>query len=305
MTGMQFSRTLVAINGGVPLALLAWDAARGQLGANPVNFAIRTTGLLSLIFLLMSLTVTPVRRLTGLNWLVSYRRSLGLYGFAYAAVHLGIYVGLDRALSLASTWTEIVSRRYLQVGIAGVLLMVPLAATSTNGMIRRLGPRRWKALHRLAYVAAAAGALHYYMQAKSDVRQPLAFAGVLAGLLASRAVWHYFDLRKAARGPPARGQSRPRPRRYGRPAAGAAAAATARRRPSGSSGPASWSSPDVRRDAGHPHVPPRPARRRRPAVRLPAGPVHDPAADGRRQAGQPVVHDRVVPHPPRVLRADR
>ncbi|MDB5296374.1 MAG: Oxidoreductase FAD-binding domain protein, partial [Phycisphaerales bacterium] len=198
MKGLPFSRTVVAINGGVPLALVAWDAARGELGANPVNFAIRTTGLLSLIFLLLSLTVTPLRRVTGWNWLIGYRRSLGLWGFGYACVHLGIYVGFDRAMSLASTWAEVASRTYLQVGLAGVLLMVPLAATSTNGMIRRLGPRRWKALHRLAYAAAAAGALHYYMQAKSDVRQPLAFAGTLAGLLLVRAVWHYVDLRRAA-----------------------------------------------------------------------------------------------------------
>lgn len=201
MTGLRFSKTLVAINGGVPLALLAWDAVRGQLGANPVNFAIRTTGLLSLIFLLLSLTVTPLRRLTGWDALVAYRRSLGLYGFAYACVHFGVYVGFDRAMSLASTWDEIATRTYLQVGFGGLLAMVPLAITSTNGMIRRLGPRRWKALHRLAYLAAAAGALHYYLLVKSDVRQPVAFAAALAGLLLFRAVWHYLDLRRAARRP--------------------------------------------------------------------------------------------------------
>ena len=198
MSGLRFSKLLVAINGGVPLALLAWDAFRGRLGADPVNYAIRTTGLLSLIFLLLSLTVTPLRRVTGWNTLVAYRRSLGLYAFAYACVHLGVYVIFDRAGNLRDAVSEIVSRRYLQIGFAGVLLMVPLAVTSTDGMIRRLGPRRWKALHRLAYVAAIAGALHYYLLVKSDVRQPLAFAGVLAALLLFRAVWHYVDLRRAS-----------------------------------------------------------------------------------------------------------
>jgi glycine betaine catabolism B len=113
-------------------------------------------------------------------------------------LHVAIYVGFDRSLSLASTLEEIWMRRFLQVGTAAVFLMVPLAITSTNGMIQSMGPKRWKLLHRLAYVVAALGVIHYYMLVKSDVRQPIAFGVVLAGLLGSRFGWHYFDLRKAA-----------------------------------------------------------------------------------------------------------
>lgn len=198
MTGLRYSKLVVAICGGVPLALLTWDAIGGRLGADPVNYAIRTTGLLSLIFLVASLAVTPLRRATGWNTLVTYRRSLGLYGFIYAVAHLCIYVGFDRALNVGSAVDEILSRRYLQIGFAGILLMVPLAITSTDAMIRRLGPRRWKLLHRLAYLATIAGVIHYILLVKSDLRQPVAFAVVLGALLLSRSVWHYVDLRRAA-----------------------------------------------------------------------------------------------------------
>jgi ferredoxin-NADP reductase/DMSO/TMAO reductase YedYZ heme-binding membrane subunit len=195
---LPFWKFLVVINSAVPLALLAIDAVRGQLGANAVNFAIHTTGILSLLFMVLSLAVTPLRRLTGWNSLVAFRRSLGLFAFFYAVIHVAIYVGFDRALSVTSTMQEVLKRRYLQVGLLAVVLMLPLAVTSTNAMISRLGGKRWKLLHRLAYLAAGLGALHYFLLVKSDVRQPLAFAGVLAVLLMTRLVWHYLDLRKAA-----------------------------------------------------------------------------------------------------------
>jgi len=203
MSETRFWKAVVVINGAVPLAMLAWDASRGELGPNPVTFALHTTGLLSLLFLLFTLTVTPLRRLTGWNTLIGFRRSLGLFSFFYACLHLAIYFGFDRELSIGSTIEEVLTRRYLQVGLAALLIMMPLAVTSTNAMISRLGARRWKMLHRLAYVAAGLGALHYFMLVKSDVRQPLAFAAVLAILLAARFGWHYSDLRKAARRPPA------------------------------------------------------------------------------------------------------
>jgi glycine betaine catabolism B len=198
MTKSQFLKLLVWINGAVPGLMLGWDAYRGQLGANSVNDAIRTTGLLALVMLSLSLCVTPLRRLVNWPELISVRRALGLWGFFYAAIHLSIYVGLDRALDLGSALEEVFTRRYLQVGIIAVLLMLPLALTSNDTMVRRLGGKRWKQLHRLAYLAIALGVLHYYLLVKSDVRQPLAFAGVLAVLLGSRVGWKVRDGRKTS-----------------------------------------------------------------------------------------------------------
>lgn len=183
---LRFARLLVLVNCAVPAMLLAWDAWHHRLGANPVNFAIRTTGMLALIFLLLTLLVTPLRKVSGWNWIIFSRRTLGLYAFFYALAHFLIFFGFDRSLSISSTVSEMVKRKYLLVGITGLLVMVPLAVTSTNAMIKRLGGKRWRALHRLAYVAAIAGVLHYYMQVKADVRQPLVFAAALSVLLGYR-----------------------------------------------------------------------------------------------------------------------
>ncbi|MGL4512462.1 MAG: ferric reductase-like transmembrane domain-containing protein [Lacipirellulaceae bacterium] len=207
MTTARYLKFLAWVNGAVPGAMLVWDAYRGQLGANAVNDALRTTGLVALVCLCLSLCVTPLRRLTGYNELVAMRRPLGLLGFYYACAHLAIYVIGDRELNLASTLAEISSRRFLQIGFVAVALMVPLALTSTDGMIRRLGAKRWKLLHRLAYVVAALGVLHYFLLVKSDVRQPLVFAGVVATLLAARAGWRYADLKHAATRPAATPQA--------------------------------------------------------------------------------------------------
>ena len=187
---LRFARLLVLVNAAVPGALLGWDAWHHQLGANPVNFAILTTGMLTLIFLLLTLLVTPLRKISGWNWIIFSRRTLGLYAFFYACLHFLIFFALDRSFSVSSTLSEMVKRKYLLVGITGLLVMVPLAVTSTNAMIKRIGGKRWRALHRLAYVAAIAGVIHYYMQVKKDVRQPVAFAAVLAALLAYR-LWDY------------------------------------------------------------------------------------------------------------------
>lgn len=199
MNQLPFFRALVILNGAVPISILAWDAYRGQLGANSVNNSLHITGILSLVFLFLSLLMTPLRWITGWGGWIAFRRALGLYGFFYTIVHLVIYVGFDRALNLSSTLNEIWMRRFLQVGAVAILLMVPLAVTSTNAMIRRMGSKRWKLLHRAAYVAAALGVLHYYMLVKSDVRQPLAFAGVLTILLGGRFGRHYVELLQASR----------------------------------------------------------------------------------------------------------
>jgi len=185
---IRFAKLLVLINGAVPLALLAWDAFHKKLGANPQNFAILTTGMMTLIFLILTMAVTPLRKITGWNWLANLRRMLGLYAFFYGCAHFLLFFGLDRSFSVSSTLTEMTKRKYLIVGSTALIVMIPLAVTSTNAMIKRLGGKRWRALHRLAYVAAICGVIHYYMQAKADVRQPLVFAGVLAVLLGYR-VW--------------------------------------------------------------------------------------------------------------------
>ena len=133
----RFAKLLVIFNALIPGAMLAWDAAHHQLGANGVNYALHTTGLLALICLLLTLLVTPMRKLTGWNALIAVRRSLGLYGSFYACLHFAIFFIFDRALSVSSTVHEILSRRYLLIGFAGLLLMVPLALTSTN-LVRKV-----------------------------------------------------------------------------------------------------------------------------------------------------------------------
>lgn len=188
---LRFVKLLVLVNSAVPAALLAWDAWHHQLGANPVNDAILTTGMLALIFLVLTMLVTPLRMVSGLNWIIFSRRTLGLYAFFYASLHFLIFFSLDRGFSVSGTLSEMIKRKYLMVGATGLLVMVPLAITSTNAMIKRLGGKRWRALHRLAYVAAIAGVIHFYMQVKADVRRPLVFAAILSILLGYRVVTYW------------------------------------------------------------------------------------------------------------------
>ncbi len=197
MNQLQFLRSLVVFNGIVPLLLLGWDAYQGQLGANSVNYALHVTGIMSLIFLVATLCMTPLRWVSGWSGWIAFRRALGLYGVVYAVLHFAIYVGLDRQFNVVSTLSELWSRRFLQVGTAALLLMVPLALTSTNAMMLRLGTKKWKLLHRLTYLVAILGVVHYYMLVKSDVRQPVAFAVVISALLGARAAHHYFAIRKS------------------------------------------------------------------------------------------------------------
>jgi sulfoxide reductase heme-binding subunit YedZ len=194
---IRFIKSLVLVDGAVPLALLVWDQAFNRLGANPQNFIILTTGMMTLVFLTLTMAVTPVRKVFGLNWVIQLRRMLGLYAFFYGCLHFLCFYSFDRAFSISSTLHEIVVRKYIWFGMTALLVMVPLAITSTNTMIKRLGGKRWRALHRLAYVAAIAGAIHFYMQVKADVRLPLVFIAVLAGLLGYR-VLIYLRSRKPA-----------------------------------------------------------------------------------------------------------
>ena len=172
----------------VPMVLLAWDARADKLAVNAVNFATLTTGFMAVLCLTLSLAVTPLRQVTNWNWLVQFRRSLGVYAFYYACVHLAIYFWWDRGRDLHSTFYEITHRYYLAIGFSSLALMFPLWATSFNGAIRTMGGMWWKRLHRFTYVAAALACLHYYLQSKADKRLPEVFIAASAGLLLWRAV---------------------------------------------------------------------------------------------------------------------
>lgn len=212
-----FAKRLAIVNGLVPAALLVWDAWRHQLGINTVNFAIRTTGLIGLVFLTLSLVITPLRALTGWHRLIAIRRNLGLLGFFYIASHFAIFFLFDRDRSVSSTIHEIVTRRYLWFGTTAFALMIPLTLTSTDAMVLRLGGARWKLLHRLAYLVAIGGVIHYYLLVKSDTRQPIAFAAVVGALLLYRIVAHYVGLRsvvRRSRAQAAKGGAEPATRRF-------------------------------------------------------------------------------------------
>ena len=195
MKDIRFTKTVLFVNALVPLTLMLWDWYRHQIGVNPVEFVTRTTGTLTLVFLLVSLAVTPLRRITGLNWLTRFRRMLGLFAFFYGALHLMTYVAFDRFFHLTTIPGDIAKRRFILVGMTAFFLMAPLAITSTNKMLKRLGGKRWQRLHRLVYLSAALGVLHYYMLVKSDVRVPLTFGFVLAVLLGFRLFAKYYSPR--------------------------------------------------------------------------------------------------------------
>jgi sulfoxide reductase heme-binding subunit YedZ len=156
-----------------------------SLGANPVEELIHRFGIWGLNFLLITLAVTPLRRLTGKNWLLRFRRMFGLFAFFYVLMHFLTYAGLDQRFSLPAILEDIAERPYITVGFTAFLLLIPLAATSTRAMMKRLG-RRWQKLHRLVYVIAILGVCHFYWQVKLDTMEPLIYAAILAVLLAFR-----------------------------------------------------------------------------------------------------------------------
>ncbi len=170
----------------VPLLRLVVAAFTGGLGVNPIEFVTRSTGTWTLSLLLITLAVTPLRRLTGWNWLIRLRRMLGLFAFFYACLHFTTYVWLDQFFDAAAIARDVVKRPFITVGFAAFVLLVPLAATSTNAMIRRLGGKRWQRLHYLVYLIATLGVVHYWWLVKKDVTQPMLFAFALAILLLYR-----------------------------------------------------------------------------------------------------------------------
>ncbi|MBA2606920.1 MAG: sulfoxide reductase heme-binding subunit YedZ [Acidobacteriota bacterium] len=186
MNDVKFNKIVISVNSLVPLALLAWDALFGKIGANPIEFFLRTTGVLTLVFLFITLSVTPLRKYYGWNQLVKFRRMLGLYSFFYGFLHLITYSIFDKSLSFSGIVGDVWERPFIAVGMISFFLLVPLAITSTNRMIKRLGGKNWQKLHRLTYVAAIGGVVHFYMIVKSDVTYPLLFGLVLAVLLGYR-----------------------------------------------------------------------------------------------------------------------
>src|SRR5260370_22256517 len=192
MRDIRFAKLVLLVNSLVPLTLLLWDWYRKQVGANPLEFITRTTGMLTLVFLLISLAVTPLRRTTGLNWLVRFRRMLGLFAFFYGSLHLFTYVAFDRFFHLTTVPGDVLKRPFIAIGMTAFFFMVPLAITSTDKMVKRLGGKRWMRLHRIVYLSGVLGVLHYYMLVKSDVRLPLTFAFLLAVLLGFRIFAKYY-----------------------------------------------------------------------------------------------------------------
>lgn len=183
---LSLVRNLVVVAALLPLARLGWLSWNGGLGANPIEYLSRASGWWTLFGLMLTLGVTPARRITGWSWLVRLRRALGLCTFGYAVLHFIIYLWLDQFFDWAGILKDVVKRPFITVGFAALLLMTPLALTSTNAMVRRLGGRRWQWLHRLVYLIGMLGVTHYWWLVKKDIREPLAFACVLAVVLGLR-----------------------------------------------------------------------------------------------------------------------
>lgn len=200
--GIIAAKTLVHVLALLPAAILAWQFydvwkhGTDALGADPVAEIEHRTGLWALRLLMAALAITPLRQLTGQAVLVRFRRMLGLYAFLYACLHLGAYLGLDLRGYWTQVFEEIVKRPYITVGFAAWLLLVPLAITSTKGWIKRLG-RNWTRLHKLVYAIGILAVLHFWWLVKSDIREPLLYAVIVAVLLGWR-VWKSFSRRRTA-----------------------------------------------------------------------------------------------------------
>jgi len=192
MPDIRFSKFILFVNALVPLALLLWDVYHKRVGANPLEFVTRTTGMLTLVFLLITLAVTPARKITRENWLIKFRRMLGLFAFFYGSIHLLTYVWFDRFFNLRSMISDVAQRPFIAVGMTAFFLMVPLAITSTDKMVKRIGGKKWIKLHQLVYFSAGLGVLHFWMLVKSDTRLPLTFAFLLFLLLGYRVFVKYF-----------------------------------------------------------------------------------------------------------------
>jgi sulfoxide reductase heme-binding subunit YedZ len=185
----KWTKVVVFVVCFAPLGTLVYRASNGLLGANPIEFLQHATGLWTLRFLILTLTITPLRKLFKLPELIRFRRMLGLFAFFYVCLHFLTYIGPDQSFDLGAMWKDIEKRRYITVGFLGFVLLIPLAITSTAGWIRRLGGKRWQMLHRSIYVVAICGVVHYYWLVKSDLRDPLFYAALVSILL----LWRLAD----------------------------------------------------------------------------------------------------------------
>ncbi len=195
---MKYSPQLKALSfflALLPLARLFYGAFTESLGANPIEYIIRDLGTWGLTFLLITLTITPLRRITNWNWLLRFRRMFGLFAFFYVCLHFTSYIWWDQFFDWEAIWKDIVKRPFITVGMFTFLMLLPLALTSTNGMIKRLGARRWQLLHRLVYPIAICGVLHYWWLVKRDLTKPFIYASILAILLGFRLVYKYMEKR--------------------------------------------------------------------------------------------------------------
>jgi len=184
---LRYFKPVVFLACLLPLARLAWLGFHSGLGANPIEFITHSTGDWTLTFLLVTLSVTPLRRVTRQYWLVRFRRMLGLFAFFYGFLHLMTYVWLDKFFDVREMLHDIAKRKFITAGMTAFTLMIPLALTSSQWAIRKLG-KRWQTLHRVIYFSAAAGVIHYIWLVKADLKKPLEYAAVLGALLLYRIV---------------------------------------------------------------------------------------------------------------------
>ena len=193
----------ILVGASAPLLSILLRARSGALGANPIAEALNELGLMALVLLIASLACTPLRTLFGWTWPIRVRRLLGLLAFAYATLHVAVYAGLDQGLDLRAVLADVVKRKFIFVGFAAFVLMIPLAWTSTKGAVRRLGYVKWKRLHLLVYPAALCAVVHFVWRVKKDLSEPLAYAAILAALLLVRVVARASGTVAAASGPDA------------------------------------------------------------------------------------------------------
>jgi methionine sulfoxide reductase heme-binding subunit len=184
-----------------PLAAILWRAATSTLGANPIAETLNLLGLSALIFLTASLACTPLKTLLGWTWPIRVRRMVGLYAFFYALLHVLVYAGLDQGLAWRAIWADVTKRKFIFVGFAAFVMLVPLATTSTQAAVRRLGFVAWKRLHRLAYLAGGLAVIHFIWRVKKDISEPMTYASIIAVLLTVRiVVYARSRLAQASRG---------------------------------------------------------------------------------------------------------
>jgi len=191
----KWTKVIVFLVSSIPFVFLAWGLLHNDLGINPVETLQHTTGDWTLRFLIFTLAITPLRKTLKLPELIRFRRMLGLFAFFYVLLHFLTYLGPDQSFNFSGMWDDVAKRKFITVGFAAFVLLIPLAATSTTGMIRRLGGKRWQSLHRLIYVCAILGVIHYYWLVKSDVRKPLIY-GFFVGILLLWRVWDAYSGRK-------------------------------------------------------------------------------------------------------------